>query len=332
MDLDEFRTILSKSRADVWTLIDAAISVASLDYGDEMKDRRDGIIERLYASSSAPPLCRNCDVTKPDGVATDKTSIRRDNSSATPRSNRNNDDDEKDEEEPYPYTELFEDEQTKILRIKDELEDPNQSDDAVVELLQTLADMDITFKGLQETDIGRHVNQLRKHEFEDVRILVKHLVRKWKEIVDDWVANPAEFTSSSTRIADGDSPQQNTKRSFQNDRHLVPDFASSPNPHNGSSGSERNYSEPDLKTKSVSRRENPIKPAHVPPPNRPHKESTIDPEKLASASKRLQENYKEAQNAKKQRKIQVMDIHEIPKPKNGFISKNKGAFQGRHHR
>jgi hypothetical protein len=30
---------------------------------------------------------------------------------------------------------------------------------------------------LKETDIGRHVNQLRKHEFEDVRILVKHLVR-----------------------------------------------------------------------------------------------------------------------------------------------------------
>lgn len=35
--------------------------------------------------------------------------------------------------------------------------------------------------------------------------------------------------------------------------------------------------------------------------------------------------------AKKQRTIQVMDIHEIPKPRNGFISK-KGNFQGRYNR
>ncbi|KAG5575223.1 hypothetical protein H5410_055357 [Solanum commersonii] len=64
----------------------------------------------------------------------------------------------------------------------------------------------------------------------------------------------------------------------------------------------------------------------------PPRESAIDIERLNSARRRLQENYQEAQNAKKQRTIQVMDIHEIPKPKNGFIAKNKGGFQGRHHR
>lgn len=95
------------------------------------------------------------------------------------------------------------------------------------------------------------------------------------------------------------------------------------------------------------------------------KESTIDVERLNSARRRLQENYQEAQNglvlhfeyntivilslttywlvfhlldvfflceAKKQRTIQVMDIHEIPKPKNAYFAKNKGGFQGRHHR
>ncbi|KAM7523595.1 hypothetical protein LguiA_013497 [Lonicera macranthoides] len=331
MDLDEFRMILSKSRADVWMIIDAAISVASSDYGDELKDRRDGIIKRLYATNS--PICRNCDVNDRElnGVVTAK-------SSSIPRDNN-----DEDEEEADPYGGLFDDddEETKILRIKDELEDPHQSEDSVVGLLQTLADMDITFKGLKETDIGRHVNRLRKHPSNDVRILVKQLVRKWKDLVDDWVSrNPPEFASSSTVLTDGDSPQQNTRRSFQNDHHQLPDFGYSPNPHNGSSGSERNNSEPEQKPKSVPRRENPIKPAYSfpgsasapPPPNRPHKESTIDPEKLASARRRLQENYKEVQNAKKQRTIQVMDIHEIPKPKNGFISKNKGGFQGRHNR
>ena len=87
----------------------------------------------------------------------------------------------------------------------------HQPEDSIVDLLQTLADMDITFKALkvnypsilcfkiffsflfflpkfvfrssfvlgilQETDIGRHVNQLRKHPSNDVRRLVKHLVR-----------------------------------------------------------------------------------------------------------------------------------------------------------
>lgn len=94
------------------------------------------------------------------------------------------------------------------------------------------------------------------------------------------------------------------------------------------------------------------------------RESVMDDEKLNSARKRLQENYQEAQNgmlsilesviitfylsvstdqllfvgvfllyeAKKQRTIQVMDIHDIPKPKNAFFAKNKGNFQGRHHR
>ncbi|XLR61528.1 hypothetical protein S83_012200, partial [Arachis hypogaea] len=38
-----------------------------------------------------------------------------------------------------------------------------------------------------ETDIGRHVNRLRKHSSNGIRRLVKLLVRKWKEIVDEWV-------------------------------------------------------------------------------------------------------------------------------------------------
>jgi len=49
---------------------------------------------------------------------------------------------------------------------------------------------------------------------------------------------------------------------------------------------------------------------------REQKDTLLDSEKLDSARKRLQENYQEAQNAKKQRTIQVMDIHDIPKPKN----------------
>ncbi|POO02925.1 IIS transcription factor [Trema orientale] len=44
----------------------------------------------------------------------------------------------------------------------------------------------------RETDIGRHVNQLRKHSSSEVRRLVKQemeglFLRKWKDVVDEWV-------------------------------------------------------------------------------------------------------------------------------------------------
>ncbi|XP_024025610.1 probable mediator of RNA polymerase II transcription subunit 26c [Morus notabilis] len=201
-----------------------------------------------------------------------------------------------------PYGGLFDDEQKKILEIKEQLEDSDQSEDTLVELLQSLVDMDITFQALKETDIGRHVNRLRKHSSSEVKRLVKQVVR--------WRFTPTES-----------SPKW-----------------SSPD---GSSGSDKNNSEPERKPKAVpSRREALPKPttpsvpqsAHSTPQNRQReqREGSFDAEKLASARKRLQENYKEAENAKKQITIQVMDIHEIPKPKakNAFFPKNKGGGDG----
>ncbi|KAI3776756.1 hypothetical protein L1987_46545 [Smallanthus sonchifolius] len=331
MDLDEFRSILSNSRVNVWEIIDAAVTLASTDYAGELKRRRDGIVERLYTQQ-----CSNCDVNlieqQPNRTTTKQVNDDRHDSPLTSQ-----------DDEPDPYGGLFDDEQTKILRIKEQLEDPHQSDDDVVELLQTLADMDLTFTGLKETDIGRHVNRLRKHPSNEVRGLVKHLVRKWKDLVDEWVG---VNNDASATLIDGDSPMvQNVPRSAQNGHNQVPDFGYSPNPHNGSSGSERNNSEPEQqRTKAVvSKKAAPSRPApqsrpamvasaSAPPPNRANKEQSIDLDRLASARKRLQENYQEAQNAKKQRTIQVMDIHEIPKPRNGFIAKNNGNFHGRQNR
>ncbi|PWA83695.1 transcription elongation factor (TFIIS) family protein [Artemisia annua] len=309
MDLNEFKSLLSNSRSDIWTVIDTALTLASTEeYSAELKRRRDGIVERLYSSSNH---CRNCDGVVNGGGG---------------------------EEEESPLS---------VHHQEEQLEDPHQSDDAVVDLLQTLADMDLTFKGLKETDIGRHVNRLRKHQSSEVRSLVKHLVRKWKDLVDEWVGsnNSNNEHQRASSLTDGDSPLlQNVPRKAQNGNQQGPDFGYSPNPHNWSeSPSADRINTEEYRPKSVvPKRETPSRPvmqssssmvasASV-PQSRPRKEQNIDPDRLASASKRLQENYQEAQNAKKQRTIQVMDIHEIPKPRNGFIAKNKGNFQGRHHR
>ncbi|KAB5511791.1 hypothetical protein DKX38_028819 [Salix brachista] len=379
MDIDDFRSILESSGVDVWTFIDTAIVVASLDFGSELKRRRDDIVERLFAAPNSCSRCRdrsfndinmnhtnNGDeikglVEKDSSHEEEKGRRVTADSPVTPRS-VNGDDDELD-----PYGGLFDDEPKKILDIKQQLEDIDQPEDSLIDLLQSLADMDITFQALKETDIGRHVNRLRKHSSNDVKRLVKQLVRKWKEIVDDWVRmNPqGEHASSGlmenniegvnellmevnkhVSAAYGDSPQQKIPQNFH---HQVPDFAYSPNPHNGSSGSDRNNSEPERKPKPAPLRNQALtKPTQKPVPASlaaPHnvqrqreqlKASNFDPDqRLASARKRLQANYKEAENAKKQRTIQVMDIHDIPKPKNKntFFPKNRGAggsHQGRH--
>ncbi|XP_042018567.1 probable mediator of RNA polymerase II transcription subunit 26c [Salvia splendens] len=374
MDSDEFRSILSRSGVGIWALIDAAIGVASSDYGEELRSRRDGIVESLYAS--AGQLCRSCggggeadqdhrfcnrsskidyssdDVDHKDNYSNKKNSVAVDDdrnmnadygkTALTPDSDHLNLNDEEGEVDPYAG--LFDDdEQSTIFSIKEQLEDPQLSEEAVVELLQTLADMDITFQALKDTDIGRHVNRLRKHSSNEVRRLVKQLVRKWKETVDEWVKVNQPQATAANLIADVDSPQQNIPKNQQNGHHQVPDFGYSPNPRNGGPTPERNYVEYEPKPKpspsAAARREAPSRPpqsvsksSSAPPPNRAQRETVVDDEKLNSARRRLQENYQEAQNAKKQRTIQMMDIHEIPKPKNTFFAKNKGGFQGRHHR
>ncbi|THG05187.1 hypothetical protein TEA_013632 [Camellia sinensis var. sinensis] len=65
-------------------------------------------------------------------------------------------------------------ETTMAMAMKNEIR--TESEDSPFELLQSLADMDITFKALKETNIGRHVNRLRKNPSNDVRRLVKQLV------------------------------------------------------------------------------------------------------------------------------------------------------------
>ncbi|RVW48960.1 putative mediator of RNA polymerase II transcription subunit 26c [Vitis vinifera] len=284
MDCDEFRSILESSGVDVWTLIETAVSVASVDYSEEFKGRRDSIVERLY--TPVVSRCLNCDrdrIHKPNGdrsVKEKMDQLQDESWIETPESVERDRDGSIDEE------------QSKILAIKERLEDPDQLEDSLVDLLQSLADMDITFKALKETDIGRHVNRLRKHPSNEVRRLVKQLVRKWKDLVDEWVklSTPGETTASAI-VADGDSPPQNHLKSTSNVHHQVPDFAYSPNPHNGSSGSDKNNVELEPKRKAVPRRETPNKPNQTPPiptsvalnKQREQKDSLVDEEKLASA-------------------------------------------------
>lgn len=161
MDSGEFRTILSRSGVGIWAMIDAAIGVASSDYGEEFRRRRDGIIESLYAP--AEQLCQYCgggggggdrdhrfnnrsdkidyssdDIDHKDNNYDSDKKVKVDNrsdknlngdfgkASLTPESDHRSLTDGDEEDDVDPYGGLFDDEQTKLLSIKEQLENPHQ--------------------------------------------------------------------------------------------------------------------------------------------------------------------------------------------------------------
>lgn len=349
MDAEDLRRVMRNMGVDLWTLMDTALDIAARDYGKELRARRDGIVERLYAAGpGAADRCRNCGSGATagglsrggvEGNGNSSPAAGKRLASASPPSMNGEEKEEEEregEDDDHPI-----DEKTKILAIKDFLEDSDQPEDSLVSLLQNLRDMEITFQTLKETDIGRQVNGFRKHPSDKVRQLVKLLVRRWKHIVDEWVKSSSTGdTVSPANITDGDSPQQiPVKNHHQNGHQQASEFGYSPNPHNGYMSSERNGGESaEPKPKPAPRKEAPAKPTHSfpasssSPPARANeqKDSLLDAERLASARRRLHENYQEAQNAKKQRTIQVMDIHEIPKPKNSFVRNKGSGFQAKH--
>jgi len=129
MDLDEFRLILSESKVDVWTMIDAAISVAAVDCADEMKRRRDGIVEKLYSTRSLSSDDVGNGQHRLDN-GTRNVEMMMNKSPLTPESNQrekeNSNEKNEEEEDADPYGGLFDDddEQTQILTIKQQLENP----------------------------------------------------------------------------------------------------------------------------------------------------------------------------------------------------------------
>lgn len=135
MDLDDFRSIMDNAGVDVWTFIDTAILVASLDYGQDLKRRRDNIVERLYATSMANK-CRNCDfggggsvteaaVGRVNGRVHEETEEEEEEAAAAAEEVREKSVNGEDDDDFDPFAGLFDDEQKSILEIKERLEDPD---------------------------------------------------------------------------------------------------------------------------------------------------------------------------------------------------------------
>lgn len=110
MDLNMFRSFMEDSGLDVWTVMDMAITVACEDHEKELKNRRDGIIERLYAQAFS--RCNSCVFNGSEGKETEK--IENFQSKQELQAEKMEDMNEED------------DHQKNILEIKNLLDDPTQ--------------------------------------------------------------------------------------------------------------------------------------------------------------------------------------------------------------
>ena len=271
MDLAQFRSILKTSGVDVWEFMEMAVTVASLDHNgdvDNFKRRRASIVERLYTTttSMAPLLCQNCDAAEKSLIGKDENNVV-----------------------------LDEDRNKKILDIKKRLGNPKESGDSLVELLENLADMNLTYQELDETKIGRPVNRLsRRSSNEKVRILAEQLVNKWRDVADEYSIKLNENTGKEE------------VSSTLNDHQV----------QNGSSSESDKCNSEQQQVVKLKPKEavvhNSVCVSDSTPSKREKQEE--ESERLACARSRLRQNCMNAENAKRQRTIKVMDIQELPKP------------------
>ena len=271
MDLAQFRSILKTSGLDVWEFMEMAVTVASLDHNgdvDNFKRLRASIVERLYTTttSMAPLLCQNCDAAEKSLIGKDENNVV-----------------------------LDEDRNKKILDIKKRLGNPKESGDSSVELLENLADMNLTYQELYETKIGRPVNRLsRRSSNEKIRILAEQLVNKWRDVADEYSIKLNENTGKEE------------VSSTLNDHQV----------QNGSSSESDKCNSEQQQVVKLKPKEavvhNSVCVSDSSPSKREKQEE--ESERLACARRKLRQNYMNAENAKRQRTIKVMDIQELPKP------------------
>ena len=74
MDREDLRSVMRTTGVDLWTLIETAISVAAADHGAELRLRRDGFVERLYAP--LPRSSENDDQIQIDAFEAEKLRSR----------------------------------------------------------------------------------------------------------------------------------------------------------------------------------------------------------------------------------------------------------------
>nr|DAD29224.1 TPA_asm: hypothetical protein HUJ06_030692 [Nelumbo nucifera] len=203
--LDYWRKYFRGATSDIFEVIEHAITVASSDCPEEFKMRRDRIAEMLFCCRMARCFgCNRVELQVPaeeegDGDCKNGGDFvgRSGKESKVNSSSNGNNQMNTIRVSNYSYdetealTEEIEEESQivkEVLRIKDVLSNSqDESEGVIFESLRRLQLMALSVETLKATEIGRAVNNVRKHGSKKIRHLARTLIDGWKVMVDEWV-------------------------------------------------------------------------------------------------------------------------------------------------
>ncbi|KAK8460944.1 hypothetical protein SEVIR_2G422200v4 [Setaria viridis] len=202
----------------IFDAIDAAITVAASDHPGALRERRDGIAERLFtallvtgatAAAGAAAVAAAAAGTPIAGAPT-PAQLHPEGAASVPslcssdRAEAITDDGAPRCDDPV----LAETERIKAILLNDQ----EKSEAELLELLRRLQELDLAFDTLDVTAIGKAVANFRKHSSKQIRNLVRSLIEGWKHTVDVWIARRREAVVDQTPQSMGPSSLEQEDR------------------------------------------------------------------------------------------------------------------------
>ncbi|KAK8926617.1 putative mediator of RNA polymerase II transcription subunit 26b [Platanthera zijinensis] len=191
--LDYWRRLFRSAEADIFEVIEKAIVVAAMDCPKEFRSRRDGIAEKLFSVPVSQCFgCNNAKLVVPDAGEDLRAEEGRgsvkweliEKGSNLDNGNNGGVQDELTMARLSNFTEVLMDEKNhinitgEVLRIKEVLlHSHDQSEAVLYESLRQLQLMQISVEFLKATEIGRPVNELRKHNSKLIGRLARTLIQ-----------------------------------------------------------------------------------------------------------------------------------------------------------
>ncbi|XP_059066096.1 probable mediator of RNA polymerase II transcription subunit 26c [Cryptomeria japonica] len=177
--------------------------------------------------------------------------------------------------------------------------------------------MALSIEILKETMIGRNVKCLQKHKSKPISSMAKKLVRRWREVADEWMKSAGEVAVDTMAAAVEQIQNHRIEQPFKLDDRQY-------SKQETKSGAQNHIVINHRRRRVVSQKQNLHqkldfnKPSSLPLPsshksNSPALDDKSVRERIEAAKRRLQEGYRQAEKVKKQRTVQLIEIKDLPK-------------------
>ncbi|KAI9115292.1 hypothetical protein K1719_013611 [Acacia pycnantha] len=338
--LEYWRNYFRTANTDIFDVIDHAIMVAVSDYPNGFKLRRDLISKRLFswrftlcvrcnrlrsAVSGDDKKDRGCncsfgEATELGGGSTKESKAKsgRDDHREINRSNFSFEEEEGLTGEIEKESMIV----AEILRIKEILH-REEADSVLFESLRRLQPLALTVDLLKETGIGKTVNPLKKHGSKEIRQLARTLIDGWKAMVDESIKSTEAIEAKGTPDSINPSvvneeeglPSPPVDEVAMTSKPVCTDSSSGRQPK--SSFPQKSNTGPKMQQKQVKYviRRRPLVAQQDCQKFKCSDDVSVQA-KLEATKRKLHDSYQQAANAKKQRAIRVMELHDLPKQGN----------------